>query len=135
MLTTSLTNHSVRQWEIVEWLRQHKEALGVVSWVVLDDDGSCLGDERFGDYMLGHVVPTASAVGLTAADAASAIAILQRADGRGVPSAAAGRRKGRGKAKANAQARARAAAGGVAVAPGRAAARTAKKKPGRWRRG
>ena len=85
MYTTSLTNHSVRQWEIVEWLRVHKAAQGVGAWVVLDDDMSCSTDGKFRGYCGGRVVQTESTVGLTHGDAEAALAILARRDDRTPP--------------------------------------------------
>ena len=46
------------------------------SWVVLDDDDSCVNDKRFKDLCAPHTVLTDSRLGLTDTDADLAIAVL-----------------------------------------------------------
>lgn len=72
---TNLSEQSVRQWEIVEWIQNHKHL--VRRWVVLDDDPSVSANPQFREMCRGHVVKTDPAVGLTAEDALKAIDILK----------------------------------------------------------
>lgn len=119
-----MTNYSVRQWEVMEWVRSHDEAVrragpreierapppprgggtkrrreatkvkgdpGAAdaggapawpfSWVVLDDDESCVNDDRFKGIVAPHTVLVDSRSGLSAEDADAAIAILLKTGG------------------------------------------------------
>lgn len=81
LATTSLANHSYRQWEIAEWLAS-PAAKGVERWVALDDEPLLEGAanaERRAQFD-GHVVQTSSHVGLTREHAEKAIALLQAQD-------------------------------------------------------
>ncbi len=95
--TTSLKNHSVRQWEVAEWvLNRHfhgnapksKKVRTCVdlaevdvaslsfAWVALDDDTSLTLDPRYLELCAPRTVQTDSRIGLTDADAERAISIL-----------------------------------------------------------
>lgn len=76
--TTDLANHSVRQWELAEFLRQQPTPLP--SWCALDDDESVSCDPRF-PWCAAHAVQTDSGIGLTDADATRAIDILSSGGG------------------------------------------------------
>lgn len=77
--TTSLVNHSERQWEIAEWLASDAGA-AVRHWVALDDEemleGAPFAARRA--QFEGHVVKTASHVGLTMPLAEAAVELLRR---------------------------------------------------------
>jgi hypothetical protein len=91
---TSLENHSVRQWEVAEWVLNQTERVctgGKSSkrkqlepnangfrWVALDDDTSLTEDARYLSLCQPHTVQTESKVGLTMADADKAIVILSQ---------------------------------------------------------
>ena len=76
--TTSLSNHSERQWEIAEWL-DSAAGRGVQQWVALDDeellDGPALAARR--SRFVGHVVKTESHVGLTHELAQAAVSLIR----------------------------------------------------------
>ena len=89
--TTSLTEHTHRAWEIASWLLS-PTAPPVRAWVALDDeplldDGTSAHLACFAALFANHVVQTESSVGLSAAGADAAIAILladpQRKSGAG----------------------------------------------------
>ena len=73
---TDPANHSVRSWEIIDWLKVAPKYLGVriAAYVVLDDDDSIKSDGRTD----ARAVLTDSKLGLTASDADAAIDILRR---------------------------------------------------------
>mmetsp|Transcript_9795 Transcript_9795/g.27736 ORF Transcript_9795/g.27736 Transcript_9795/m.27736 type:complete len:348 (-) Transcript_9795:90-1133(-) len=73
---TDPQNHSVRQWEIAQWLASFDGRETVESWVALDDDESIVQDMRYADEFSGHAVLVDSAVGLTEENADAAIQIL-----------------------------------------------------------
>ena len=86
-LTTSLENHSVRQWEVAEWvlgqpklMKGTKRNLSTFAWVALDDDTSLTEDPRFMALCAPHTVQTDSRLGLTESDADAAICILRHRD-------------------------------------------------------
>lgn len=77
---TNLSNHTVRQWEIAEWL-DGPHGDGVTRWVALDDEDlldapECA--ERRARFR-GHAVRTSSHIGLTMELAEVAIGLLQAA--------------------------------------------------------
>lgn len=75
---TSLENHSERQWEIHDWLFDHRGS--VRAWVALDDE-ELLEDDRNAKnrkQFLGHVVKTKSDIGLTMENSEAAIKLFQK---------------------------------------------------------
>jgi hypothetical protein len=77
--TTSLANHSVRQWEIAEWL-DSPAAEGVSRWVALDDEELLAGSECAArrSRFEGHVVKTQSHIGLTPELAELAVSLINQ---------------------------------------------------------
>ena len=68
---TDPTMHSERQWEIAKWLEDHRQEQGDIVWLALDDEELLEGEanEKFRAAFQGHVIKTASHVGLTMEDA------------------------------------------------------------------
>jgi hypothetical protein len=82
----SLKSHSIRQWEVAEWIIKQRRTIGqhckmpahALAWVALDDDLSLSDDPKFQELCAPHTVQTISNVGLTDVDADAAIEILRR---------------------------------------------------------
>jgi hypothetical protein len=85
--TTSLAIHSLRQWEIADWIltrnnikksevekREQPRQLRTpqICWLALDDE-DLLEDPKYKEMFVGHVIKTESSVGLTMDDADEAI--------------------------------------------------------------
>jgi HAD domain in Swiss Army Knife RNA repair proteins len=98
--TTSLSIHSLRQWEIADWILNYDKKNSrtkifngrtkasssssmenhrygteqQICWLALDDE-DLLEDEKYRDMFVGHVIKTESSVGLTVKDAEEAISL------------------------------------------------------------